>query len=235
MARSIPLRAFVVACGGPKRLLTWCRRMAGMSFGAMRMAGIVAGPASDGKHKPVRTVHRTALSTDTSAARARILDAFASSLLEQPYDRLKVTELLRRARVGRTTFYAQFRDKEAVFEASVQRLGEGMVRAALAEPGAWGFVLPFLRHVDGHRSIYSSFVGTPSAPVLERHLQRLFARLLADDLARRGRAAPDALRQAVLVGALWALMVAWIERRITLGPEALALAAARVLDALMPR
>lgn len=170
----------------------------------------------------------------TPDARQRILDAFAAALLDQPYGLLSVSELLRRARVGRTTFYAHFRDKEELLEISVRRMGEHMAKAAIAEAGPWGFLLPFLRHVDSHRRIYSGFVGSESAPVLERHLQRLFARLLADDLVRRGCPLPGALHEAAMVGALWSLLVAWIERRIQLGQEALALEAARVLKALAP-
>lgn len=159
--------------------------------------------------------------------------AFVESLVQQPYDRLSVSGLLRRAGVGRTTFYAQFRDKEELFEVSVRGLGESMARAALAEPRPWSFLWPFLRHVDGHRSIYSGFVGRESALVLEKHMQRLFARLLGDDMARRGLSRPDAVREAAMVGALHSLMVAWIERRIALGSDALAQQAAGVLEALV--
>jgi AcrR family transcriptional regulator len=43
---------------------------------------------------------------------------------------LSVSGLLRRAGVGRTTFYNQFRDKEALFEASVRGLIDSVARAA---------------------------------------------------------------------------------------------------------
>jgi AcrR family transcriptional regulator len=171
--------------------------------------------------------------TDTS--RQRILDAFAQSLLHQPYDTLSVSALLRRAGVGRTSFYAQFRDKEELFALSVGQMGQFISRAALAEPGPWGFLLPFFLHVDSHRAIYNGFVGRESLAVLERQLHRLFARWLRDDLAGRGRAAPDVVREAAMVGALWALMVGWMERRVALSPHELATQAAQFLDALAPR
>jgi AcrR family transcriptional regulator len=199
------------------------------------MARMLAAQAKAEKHKPPATVHPSTLATSTSEARQRILNAFVDALLEQPYERLSVSGLLRRAGVGRTTFYAQFRDKEELFELSVRNLGQGISQAALNEPGPWGFLRPLLRHMDSHRDIYCGFIGRESAPVLERHLQRLLSRLLTEDLARRGLAAPDPVRQAAMVGALWALLVAWIERRIALGPEPLAREAALVLEALAPR
>jgi len=187
------------------------------------------------KHKRPPTVHPPALTPNTPDARQRILDAFSKALVEEPYERLSISALLRRARVGRTTFYALFRDKEELFEISVRRMGDHMAGAALSEALPWGFLRPFLRHVDSHRRIYSGFVGRESAPVLERHMQRLLARLLAEDLIRRGHRPPDAVREAALVGALWAILVAWIERRIQLEYEALAQEAATILEALAPR
>lgn len=187
------------------------------------------------KHKQTAPVHPSALTPSTPDARQRILDAFSAALLEQPYERLSVSGLLRRAGVGRTTFYAQFRDKEDLLATSVRGLSEHMARAALVEAGPWGFLRPFLCHVDSHRGIYSGFVGRDSAPVLERHMHRLFARLLADDLLRRGRPLPDALRETAMVGALWSMLVAWIERRIQIEHEALALQAAGMLESLSPR
>ena len=204
---------------------------------------MVAARRPGEKHKPPATVHPPARSprpppampSSPPDARQRNLDAFSAALLEQAYDRLSTVALLRRAGVGRTTSYAQFRDKEDLLAISARGMGEHMAQAALAEAGPWGFLRPFLRHVDSHRRIYSGFVGRESAPVLERHMQRLFARWLADDLVRRGRPVPDALREAALVGVLWAMLVAWIERRIQLGHEALALQAAGMLDALASR
>lgn len=168
----------------------------------------------------------------SSEARQRILQAFARCLLEQPYEQMSVSAVLRRAEVGRTTFYAQFRGKEALFAASVQGLAESLIQAARQETRAWAFLWPFLRHVDSHRSIYNGFVGRESAAVLERQMHRLFAQLLADDLMRRHQASLSPVREAAMIGALWALLVAWIERRIDLGPAALAQETAAVLDGL---
>lgn len=102
----------------------------------------------------------------------------------------------------------------------------------MVESAPWGFVRPFLIHVDSHRSIYSGFVGRESATILERHMQRMLSRLLTEDLARRGLSAPDAVREAVLVGALWGLLMAWVERRFLMRPEPLALEMVRALNAL---
>ncbi len=172
--------------------------------------------------------------TSNPDTRERLLEAFADSLLEGPYERLSVSALLRRAGVGRTSFYVHFADKEALFAASVQRLSDFIAQQVRAEAAAWAFVAPFLRHVDSHRTIYNGFVGRESAAVLERHLQRAFARWLNDDLARRGgRPALDVIEQAAAAGVIWAVLVAWIERRIELGPDGLAEQLSGRLDRLL--
>ena len=88
--------------------------------------------------------------------------------MQEPYDTLTVAAMLERAGVGRTSFYAHFSGMEALFAASVQRLGDGLLRAAQVQTGSWAFLLPFLQHVDSHRKVYSGFVGRLSASVLER-------------------------------------------------------------------
>ena len=152
--------------------------------------------------------------------------------MQVPYDSLTVAALLKRAGVGRTSFYTHFSGMEALFAASVQQLGDGLLRAAQGQPGSWGFLRPFLQHVDSHRKVYSGFVGRLSAAVLERQMQALFARLLRDDLARRDLPEPGPVREAALMGTLWATLVAWIERRILLAPAALAESLVPLLDGL---
>ena len=152
--------------------------------------------------------------------------------MQEPYDTLTVAALLKRAGTSRTSFYAHFSGMEALFAASVQRLGDGLLRAAQGQTGSWAFLLPFLQHADSHRKVYSGFVGRLSASVLERQMQALFARVLRDDLERRGLPTPGPVRAAALVGALWATLVAWIERRISLAPGAMAESLVPLLDGL---
>lgn len=52
--------------------------------------------------------------------RAALGGAFTSLFFERPYDRITVDAIARRARVGRSTFYEHFTDKEDVLAATLR-------------------------------------------------------------------------------------------------------------------
>lgn len=64
-------------------------------------------------HTADRRVRRT---------RGRLHEALASLIHEKPYDDIVVKEILARADVGRTTFYAHFRDKEELLLSATREL-----------------------------------------------------------------------------------------------------------------
>lgn len=155
-----------------------------------------------------------------SPSRERVLEAFAATLLEQPYDRITIKQVLVRSGVGRATFYEHFRHKEDLLAQSVQRLGDWLRQEAGQATQPLAFLRPYLFHVDSHRAIYQSFAGRDSMPVLERYQSRMLMDVLRDDLAAHDR--PQALDELALhfvVGAWWSVLQAWLERRLAGSPE----------------
>src|SRR5215212_6819637 len=88
--------------------------------------------------------------------RALLHDALVSLVHEKSYDDIVVKEILARANVGRSTFYAHYRDKDELLERGIREmlLGDGPSPAAC--PGGTTdavlrFSLPFLRHIEQSR------------------------------------------------------------------------------------
>jgi AcrR family transcriptional regulator len=119
--------------------------------------------------------------------RSLLHDALASLVHEKPYDDIAVTEILARADVARSTFYAHYRDKDELLEHGIREL----LRADLPAPSArWAnpadrllrFSLPFLEHVERYRD-EGRFVphARGVAPIHDR-LRRVLERVLADEL-----------------------------------------------------
>lgn len=156
----------------------------------------------------------------TAPTRERVLDAFAATLLEQPYETITVTQVLARSGVGRASFYEHFRHKEDLLAQSVQRLGLWLRQEARAAARPLAFLRPYLLHVDSHRAIYQSFAGRDSMPVLERYQSRMLMEVLRDDLVAHGLpAGDDALALHFIVGAWWSVLQAWLERRLEGSPD----------------
>jgi AcrR family transcriptional regulator len=77
--------------------------------------------------------------------------ALASLVHEKPYDAIAVKEILARADVGRSAFYAHFGDKDALLDSAIR---ETLRASASCAPGAapvdavLGFSGPLLEHVE---------------------------------------------------------------------------------------
>jgi AcrR family transcriptional regulator len=81
--------------------------------------------------------------TDPRASRTRraLSDALVSLILEKRFDAITVQDVIDRADVSRSTFYAHFRDKEDLFLSGWERLLEGFARhVAWEKIGAARFV-----------------------------------------------------------------------------------------------
>jgi len=76
----------------------------------------------------------TPLDIGQQTQRQRIIDAMIESCAEKTFAATTITDIVARARISRTTFYKQFEDKRACFEAavdySIEELG-GIARSAI--------------------------------------------------------------------------------------------------------
>jgi AcrR family transcriptional regulator len=70
--------------------------------------------------------------------RLRIIDAMIDSCAEKTYAATTISDIVSRARISRTTFYKQFDDKRACFDAAVDRCIEQLQDAAASAHGGEG-------------------------------------------------------------------------------------------------
>ena len=127
-----------------------------------------------------RTTDRRVRKTDT-----RLHDALMSLIRDKSYDSIAVRDILDRADVGRSTFYAHFRDKDDLLASGIYQALQAIqsTAAAASDPFAW-FSLPIFEHIHRHR------LDGKAAPIegrsaIHAHLQRTIEELIADDVVRR--------------------------------------------------
>jgi len=131
--------------------------------------------------------------TDRRIRRTRGLlhEALASLIHEKPYDDIVVKEILGRADVGRSTFYAHFRDKDDLLAAGLRDLlHDGDAHAAPSTRRAeWvlRFSAPMFEHIGRHACAAAPGVAARQEDSLHQHLEREMSDTLA---ARMRRAAP---------------------------------------------
>ncbi|MFG2053305.1 TetR/AcrR family transcriptional regulator [Micromonospora sp. NPDC048930] len=175
-------------------------------------------------------------------------EALVALIPEKGYDRIRVQDILDRADVGRSTFYAHFRDKDDLLLAGFDDLRTDLRRELDAlSPGVpphptspTGVIFA---HAYRHRDLYRALCGRRGGTVAQRHLYRLVSDLLRDHLRQHIEAArsdlPVEVAAAFYTSAALGLLTWWVDQDFRPGPAALAgiyqrLAAPGLLGALTP-
>ena len=101
---------------------------------------------------------------------AQIAEAFIQLIHVRPYYRIRVSDITRRARVGRATFYAHFESKDALLRERFASVVGRLVRVVSGDRGILDCTALFA-HVLGGRQIYRSLSAGPGRAQTERLLQ----------------------------------------------------------------
>ncbi len=154
-----------------------------------------------------------------------LIDALLALIVERGYEALSVQDILDRADVGRSTFYAHFRDKDDLLHAAFGRLRSVLALPAVgAAPANLATLsLSLFRHSDAHRALYQAMVGRPSGALLTRTLHTLLSEHVRAHLAQRGSDLPVPAEVAVAyyVSALIGLLTWWLDAPRGYSPEEL--------------
>jgi AcrR family transcriptional regulator len=154
------------------------------------------------QHAADRRVRRT---------QAHLHGALASLVHEKAYGDIAVKEILARADVARSTFYAHYQDKDDLLERGMRGLlrGEG-ARAAARGTNATDRILafsrPFLEHVSECRRNSRGALAVERGAALHDRLARVLVQHVAEVLDVELRRRPD--REGTLPSELLARFVA---------------------------
>jgi AcrR family transcriptional regulator len=148
------------------------------------------------------------------------------------YEKTTVQDILTRADIGRSTFYAHYRDKEAVLLASFDDMQKEL-RAridARAPAGqsldiALSAILVF-EHAYRYRPVVRALCGTQAGNTVMRYLHRLIAEPLAEHFgaqhATNGSDPPAEVVAEFYAAAAIGLLTWWIDHDFCCGPTWLA-------------
>ncbi len=91
---------------------------------------------------------------ETGYAVEKITDGLLKLMNEIPFDEITISDIVRKAEVGRASFYRHFDSKEAVVRHHLSRLLKEWGREFEAEGKAEELGPSLLRHFYGHRNFY---------------------------------------------------------------------------------
>ena len=173
-------------------------------------------------------IHRPAQKIDRRVVRSRdrLGDAMIELIQEKPFGEITVQEVLDRAGVSRTTFYAHYRDMDDLFMSDVDEFLEGAAAMLTRGGDTSDRVAPveeFFAHVAEGRKLYDALVADGRIgdflELARGHFARGIERRLAGSERARGmeEAARAALSHA-LAGAMLSLLSWWVDRGMTAPP-----------------
>ncbi len=167
--------------------------------------------------------------------RQMLREALTALTLERGYQAITVQDILDRANLGRSTFYAHFRNKDELmlsgfesflhtFEQHARQLPAGAPRAA---EGLNAFSLELFRHVAVARPLLKSLFGRQGGSVIIQRAHSTLAAILRQQL---GELAPPSRKGAVpldvaahhLTSSLMALMTQWLDQDLPYTAEEMA-------------
>ena len=162
---------------------------------------------------------------------SRLRDALVSLIHEKHYDTIVVRDILKRADVGRSAFYAHFANKHELLTSGIEHILHGSPeRQAPAKVGPFGtavwFSLPFFEYVGRCRHTTQLKTSRKGRAVVHEHLRKLLVEQVEQEIRTTARSLknaapaipPDLLAEHV-VGTFILVLNWWADTQSALSPR----------------
>jgi AcrR family transcriptional regulator len=162
--------------------------------------------------------------TDRRSQRTRHLlgAALVELIREKDYGTITVSDIIERANVGRSTFYAHYRDKDALFVGELDRVIEILSQRIPGQEEIPFFPsLGLFRHVGEEFELYKSLLWTPGIDLLIKHLQKSISQRVEQGLQNSGRKfeIPHPVLASFIAGSFLTLLKWWLENKMIYSAE----------------
>ena len=164
--------------------------------------------------------------------RGALLRAFVGMVLRRRYDDIQVSEIADTADVGRSTFYAHYRDKDELLFDSMGWFFDTL--ASACTDGEAAQQMPFLTaHIWENRAMGRRMISGPRAPLASPRGVRRLADAIEARLAGERLAWPARLLALQIAEAQLGLLRAWIIGDAEATPTEIAQALGRTTHSLV--
>jgi AcrR family transcriptional regulator len=177
----------------------------------VNLSGFAGGEMPE--HKTDRRVQRT---------EQQLREALIALVLEKGYDDVTVQDILDRANMGRSTFYAHYRDKEELLLSGFQVLFDGfqkeylLIPSPAADPSQAGkdLSLFFFRHAAMHRGLFKAMIGEKGGKIIQDHALKFLTQFIRDHIAAQipqQKSLPVDILAYFIASSYLALLTWWLD------------------------
>jgi AcrR family transcriptional regulator len=156
--------------------------------------------------------------------RQALQEALIALVLEKGYEALTVQDVLDRANVGRSTFYAHFYDLDDLLQSEFEHLQAEfeayMAKHPAQEASLWDISRLMFQHARTYQQLYKAMVGKESGTVIQRHLQDYLRQQIRARL--KGDAATVEILESYLISSFMGLLTWWLDRGMPYSAEKIA-------------
>jgi AcrR family transcriptional regulator len=163
--------------------------------------------------------------------RRRLHAAIVSLIHEKTYPAIAVHEILDRADVGRSAFYAHFANKDALLANRIEKMLHATAPRPLPpsvgrlDKALW-FSFPVFEYIGRHRQATDAKMGRRGRAIVHQHLRRVLVERIRDDVRMaqgcsdgRNSTMPTDLISEYIVATFILVLNWWVDSRSLLSPR----------------
>jgi len=159
--------------------------------------------------------------------RQLLQDALLALILEKGFDAVTVQDVIDRANVGRSTFYAHFQDKEDLLLSGFEHLRtefEGFFLGQdMNDESPWTFSLSMFQHAEKQRDLYKAIAGKQGGNLALAHIQKYLSiymlEHLKEQLPKRKKSIPPEVLTHYIASSFISMLTWWIDNNTPYSAE----------------
>jgi len=160
--------------------------------------------------------------------RRLLQDALIELILEMGYDAITVQDIIDRADMGRSTFYAHFEDKEGLLLSEFEHMQEQFDRhlgsQTIPAGSPWDLTLLMFQHAQSQFKLYKALIGRQGGNTMIAYMTKYLSALIQEHLKlhlskKKKDAIPPEILAHYLVSSYMAMLTWWLDHDMPYPPE----------------
>ncbi|MEP6894366.1 MAG: TetR/AcrR family transcriptional regulator [Chloroflexota bacterium] len=153
-------------------------------------------------------------------------EALIELILEKGFDKVTVQDVIKRANVGRSTFYSHYKDTEDLFLSGFENLWslfeKHLTGQIVKQAGVWDLSLIVFQHAQNYTGVYKALAAKPGGQLMSTYMHKYLSALIRETLKdkwTKNKQIPLEIVVYHLASSLIALLGWWVDHDLPYSPQ----------------